>query len=177
MTITFILVAFGLFALIFLLLVARGRGLAIANPEELAKNIRPVDIEAFRNLIDPAEQQFLRLYLSAAQFRIIHRERLRAAIDYIRAASHNASVLLRLGEAARRSLDPAVVEAGDKLVESALRLRIYAFQAIAKLYIAILLPAWQAAPTGFTEDYERMTRIVVLLGCLRFPTQGVAAAL
>jgi hypothetical protein len=177
MTVPLIVVVLGLLGVVFLLQLAKGRGLALNSRDQLAQNLRPVDIAAFRNLVDPAEEDFLRANLRPPQFRAIHRERLRAAIDYIYGASHNAAILLRMGEAARLSSDSAVAEAGERLVESALRLRLYAFRAIVKLYIAILVPSTRISPADITDNYERMTRMVVLLGCLRFPTQGIAAAL
>jgi hypothetical protein len=143
----------------------------------LTESIRPVDIEAFRNLIDPREEQFLRGNLSPAEFRAIHRQRLRAAIEYLQCAAHNASVLLYLGEAARQSAEPAIAEAGNKLVDNALRLRLYAFRAIGMFYLAMVFSNTPISPMGVAERYERMTRLVILLGCLQYPSRDVAAAL
>ena len=42
--------------------------------------IRSIDIEAFRNLVDPAEGEFLRCALSPKEFRAIKRERAWAAL-------------------------------------------------------------------------------------------------
>jgi hypothetical protein len=176
MTITLILVLLAVLTLLYLLRLAKGRGLAIRNVEDLAGGIRPVDIEAFRNLIDPTEQEFLRARLSHADFKRVQRDRLRAAIEYISGAAHNASVLIRMGEAARLSPDASVAEAGEKLVNSGIRLRLYSLQAIARLYLSIALPGVRISTVGLAESYERMTGLVFLLKRLESSSRRVSAA-
>jgi len=170
-----IFVVIGLLALGLLFQLKRGHTSARVL-ENLAGHIRSVDIEAFRNLIDPEEEDFLRHRLPPAEFRKIQRERLRAAVEYISCAAQNAATLLRLGEAARGSPDPATAEAAEKLVDHAIRLRLYAFQAIPRLYFGIILPGWHPSSLRVVESYEQLTRQVVRLG-LQYPVQGVSAAL
>jgi hypothetical protein len=169
---TLFVVVAGSFALLFLIRLAKGRGSTTSSLDDLNGRLRPVDVEAFRNLVDPDETEFLRTHLPPAEFRAVHRERLRAAVDYISCAAHNAAILLRLGEAARRSPDPSIAEAGEKLVDSAIRLRLYAFRAMAKLYLGIILPGAQISPVGIAESYESMTRLVAVLGRLQYPSRG-----
>jgi hypothetical protein len=177
MTITFILVALAFLALGFTVWLTKGRAITAQVLENPAEHIRAVDLEAFRNLVDPDEEEFLRTNLPAAEFRSIQRERLRAAVEYVSCAAQNAGVLLRLADAGRRSLDPATAEAAEKLVQNALRLRLYALQAIPRLYLGVILPGARISPARIAESYEQMTRLVVLLGCLQYPTRGVSAAL
>jgi hypothetical protein len=176
---TSVLVGTSLLALLFLIRIAKGRASTIHGLDNLGEHIRPVDVNAFRNLVDPEEEEFLRTNLPPAEFRAIHRERLRAAVDYVSCAAQNAAVLLRLGEAARRSPDPAIAEAGETLVDSAIRLRLYAFHARGRIYLGILLPGVRLSPVSFAESYERMTGLVIQLGRLQYPATGarVAAAL
>jgi hypothetical protein len=98
-------------------------------------------------------------------------------VEYVSCAAQNAAVLLRLADAGRRSSDPATAEAAEKLVQNALRLRLYALQAIPRLYLGMVLPGARITAVGIAERYEQMTRLVVLLGCLQYPTRGVSAAL
>jgi len=177
MTITIILVCVALLALMLLLWLAKGQAATPQLLENPTHHLRSVDIEAFRNLIDPAEEDFLRRSLPAAEFRKIQRERLRAAVEYVSGAAHNAAVLLRIGEAARRSPDPATAEAAEKLVDNAIRLRLYAFRAMAMLYLGMVLPGARISPVPIAERYEQMTRLVIMLGVLQYPTRGVSAAL
>src|SRR2546421_5246853 len=121
MTLAFVLVLVSLTALL-LMYAARGKTSAIGDLDDLAGRTRPVDIDAFRNLIDPAEEEFLRENLPAGEFRVIQRERLRAAVEYVSCAAHNAAILVRLGESARLNLDPKIAEAGQQLLATPLRL-------------------------------------------------------
>jgi len=176
MTIAIILIVLSVVALLFLIRAARGHAIALRFGDHPAAHIRSVDLEAFRNLIDPDEEEYLKSRLHPAKFRKIQRERLRAAAEYISCAAHNAAILLRMAEAARSSPDPRVATMAEKLVEDAIRLRLYAFQAIPKLYIAMIVPVQQLSPIRVADRYEQITRQVVLLG-LRYPMRGISSAL
>jgi hypothetical protein len=176
MTVSIVLVVLAVLVLILLIRVAKGQAIAVRVGENLTESIRPVDVEAFRNLIDPYEGEYLRSRLRSAEFRKLQRERLRAAVEYISCAAHNAAVLLRIAEAARLSADPQVADMAEKLVENAIRLRLYAFQAIPKLYIAMILPLHPQSSVRVADGYEQMTRQVVLLG-LQYPMRGISSAL
>jgi hypothetical protein len=176
MTITIILVFVAILALLSFVWRAKGRTSTSAVLESPASHLRSVDVEAFRNLIDPAEEDYLRERLAPAAFRTIRRERLRAAADYVRGAAHNAAVLMAVAEAARRSPDAATVEAADRLVANAIQLRFYALQAMARLYVGIVVPGAHVSSVRIAERYEQITRQVVMLG-LQHPTPGVSAAL
>lgn len=176
MTVSIILAVLAILALIFLIRVAKGQAIALRIGENPAESIRFVDVEAFRNLIDPDEGEYLRRRLPSAEFRKVQRERLRAGAEYISCAAHNAAVLLRMAEAARLSSDPQVAAMAEKLVDNAIRLRLYAFQAIPKLYIAMILPLRPQSSVRVADRYEQMTRQVVLLG-LQYPMRGVSNSL
>jgi hypothetical protein len=177
MTITLILVVVAFLALGFMIRLTKGRALTPEVLENPTEHIRAVDVGAFRNLVDPDEEAFLRTHLAPAEFRRIQRERLRAAVEYVYCAAQNASILSRLADAGRHSSDPATAEAAEKLVDNAIRLRLYASLAIPRLYLGMILPGAQIAPVRIAERYEQMTRQVVLLGCLQYPTRGISAAL
>ncbi len=162
--------------LIFLVQLARGRALLARNPEDPTGQVRSVDIEAFRNLIDPTEEEFLRAELSRVDFRRIQRERLRAAVEYVQAVARNAAALLQVAESAKLSPDPKVAASAEKLSETAMQLRLYALQSLALLYLGIMFPGHKISLTRVAERYEQMTRQVVMLG-LQHPTRGIAAAL
>jgi hypothetical protein len=177
MIITLIFALVFLLALVFSVRLTKGLALSTNVLEEPTEHIRAVDVEAFRNLIDPDEEEFLRVNLPPREFRRIQRERLRAAVEYVSCAAHNAAILLRLADAGRRSSNPATAEAAQKLVDNALRLRLYALHAIPRLYLGMILPGSRISPVRLVDRYEQMTRLVVLLGCLQYPTRGVSAAL
>lgn len=176
MTIALIFALVGILALVAIIYLAKSNA-RTGNLDELASQLRPVDVHAFRNLTDASEEEFLRGNLPFKDFRSIHRLRMLAAAEYVHCAAKNAAILVRLAEAARVSADPEVVTAGERLLENALRLRLYSLHMIPKLYLAILLPGMARRPYSLAENYDTVKRQVVILGCLRFPTHGMSSAL
>ena len=135
-----VLTVAALAAAAFLWWVARGRARPLASLAELPAGMERVDLDAFRTLMDPGEDSFLRAQLNPADYRQVHRLRVQAGLGYLDAVAANAAFLLRLGEAARRSADPEQVAAGQQLVAAALRSRIYVFQARLRLGASWLFP-------------------------------------
>jgi hypothetical protein len=174
MNIAIISVLVGFLSLAAVLFFLKGAMKAPSNLANLRKQMRALDIEAFRNLIDSEEEKFLRDNLHPAQFRQVQRARIRAAVEYIECASRNAVILHRFGEAARHSPTASVAEAGEKLVNSAIRFRLYSLQAIVTLYLAMIMPEIGIHGLRITEGYERMTTLVTLLGCLQYQAPDVS---
>lgn len=172
MIITLILILFALAALVFFVLRGFGPSRLTTSQAGLNANIQAVDLEAFRNLIDPEEEDFLRLNLPTREFRGIQRARLRAAIDYLAAVSHNAALLLQMGLSARRSADPQIAETAQNLVDNALRLRLFSALAICKLCLRIAFPSAVVQPVGIAELYQLMTERASQLGRLQYPVMA-----
>jgi hypothetical protein len=164
MTLSIILAVLALAVPWILVRLAKGQPLLPGAGKRPTEHIRAVDFEAFRNLLDPHEEEYLRANLPPREFRKIQRERLHAAVEYIDCAKDNAAILLRLAEASRRSTDPAIAQAAAGLVDSAVRLRMYAFAAIPRLYLAMLLPGSRIMPVGVADSYDQLTRQVLRLG-------------
>ena len=83
MSLAIVIVISATLALAVILSVAVTRSLQVKGSVRTALAIRPIDIEAFRNLTDPAEDGYLRRRLPPAQFRVVRRERLRAMAAYV----------------------------------------------------------------------------------------------
>jgi hypothetical protein len=171
MILAFVLVLVSLTALL-LMYAARGKTSAIGDLDDLAGRTRPVDIEAFRNLIDPAEEDFLRENLPASEFLAIQKERLYAAMEYVSCAAHNAAVLVRLGEAARLSLDPKIAEAGRQLLDTALRIRLYALLATVRLYLGIALPGAHLSAGRLVDNYQHLSSLAGQLAFMQHPARA-----
>ena len=171
-----VFVVLSLVALALILHFAKGHHVKGGDLAQLALQLRPVDVAAFRNLIDEGEEQYLRDHLPQAEFRSIQRERKLAAIEYVRSAANNAAILIRLAEAARESPDPAAAQAAEKLFDSALRLRLYSFRTVPRLYAGVVLPGLSPVPTGLADAYDTLSRQAVILG-LQYPTRGISSAL
>lgn len=148
------------------------RAARTSRADELIRSIQPVDLEAFRNLTEPSEEEFLRSTLPPAAFRSLQRERLRAAIDYLAGVSHNAGILLQMGQVARRSQDPQVAEAGSRLTDDALRLRIYSMMAICKLGLRYAFPETAVQAGGVIDRYQHLSSAALRLGRMQESEKG-----
>jgi hypothetical protein len=173
MIIVLIFVAVGVLGLAFFFIAARGHAGMVTGVSDLNGRTHPVNLAAFRNLVDARETSYLREHLGPAEFRRLQRERLRAAASYVRCVAENAAVLLRLGEAARHSADPQVARAGEELVNTALQVRLYAFLAIAKIRTGILIPSLSTSPAPLFDGYERLTGMVGRLSRLQNQRPGL----
>jgi hypothetical protein len=173
-TIFVIGVLFSVVALAAVVLMLRGSGRKGGNLDELRARLRPLDVNAFRNLIDESEEHFLRDRLPAAEFRSIHRERMLAATEYLWSAARNADILMQLGEAARHDAESSVAEAGAKLQANAFRVRMNALQSLPRYYLRALIPGLGGGANGLAESCDRLTRQAVILGCLGSDDRGIS---
>ena len=133
------------------------------NLEALAAQLEPLDVNAFRNLIDRREEEFLRLRLPAREFRHIHRERMLAAADYVWAAARNSGILVRLAQSAKDDPDPAVATAAESLFKNALEVRFYVLRTVPRVYLSMLIPQISHTPDLLAESYETATRKELML--------------
>ena len=172
----FIYIGAGALSLFVVLYLAKGLRPKGGDLCELSARLRPIDVRAFRNLIDEREEEYLRQHLSSGDFRSIHRERMQAAAEYVWCATRNTSVLISLGEAAKQSSDPAVVAAAEKLIENSQRLRLYAMDALPRMYFSMVFPSASRASQLVAETYDTMARQAVVLGCMQRPARGVSPA-
>jgi hypothetical protein len=167
------LVIAAVLALFFILGVTISRGLRISEGASLANKIQPIDVEAFRNLIDAAEDDYLRRRLPASEFRLVRRQRLRAMAAYVQTAGRNAAVLVLMGQGALASGDAQTAEAARRLVDNALRLRRNATFALLRIYIALAWPNSGLAATPVLHGYVQLNGSAMLLGRLQNPAAPV----
>ena len=172
MILSFTLIFVALAILLLLLYVEGGQNSAVNHLEDLAGRTRPVDLDAFRNLVDPREEDFLRANLLPRQFRSVQRERLRAAREYLWNTAHNAAFLLRMGEAATRNADPHIAQAGKQLIHSAVRLRAYCLLSCAKLYLRIVFPEARLSYGELADNYKHLSALASQLALMQHPTQA-----
>ena len=173
MNLATVLVIAAVLALTIISSVAVSRSLQTRANAALAPTIRPIDVEAFRNLINPAEDDYLRRRLPPGQFRVVRRERLRAMAAYVHVAASNAAVLVRIGEAALAGGDPRVAEAAHQLVNDALLLRRNTTVALARIYVALAWPNSGFAAVRVVDRYEQLSGAAMLLGRLQNPAVPV----
>jgi len=171
MTITLLLLVLAVLTLALFFLRGVGSGIAL-DESQLSEQIQPVDLDAFCNLTSAEEEEYLRSNLPHHEFRIIQRQRLLAAVDYLLSLSHNAAILLHLGQSAKRSNDERIAQAGRDLVENALPLRLFCLLGICKLYVQIMFPTAVLQPSGIVDSYRQMTDKAAQLCRLQYSTHG-----
>ena len=172
MTVAIVLVVAAVLALVFIFAVtiSRSRQLSKFSPPA---ELQPIDIAAFRNLVDPAEDEYLRQHLPSAEFRTVQRKRLWAMAAYVHAASRNATVLVRIAQAALSATDPKTVQAARQLIDSALLLRRNATFALLRIYVDLAWPSSGLAAEPILHGYEHLSVSAMLLGRLQNPAAPV----
>ena len=159
------LVAVAFFALAILVYVAIRNRTRQVDLEKAVQAFRSLDIEAFRNLLDSAEEAFLRENLSPKKFREIKRQRAWAALIYAWEAGRAATALAKIGQAAQRNSDPKIAASGVQVAESAFRLRLQTVRACPRLLTGILLPDLESRSLPpLVDQYERAADTLFRLG-------------
>jgi hypothetical protein len=169
MTIAIILVVAALGTLIVILTFTVSQGLQSSGRTGPATEIRPMDVAAFRNLVDPAEDDYLRRRLPASDFRLVRRERLRAMAAYVQLAKRNAEVLVRIAQNSTLAADAQTAEAARRLEDNAHLLQRNCMFAIMKIYIALAWPNSNLAAAPVLQGYAQLNNSAMLLGRLQNP--------
>jgi hypothetical protein len=134
-----------------------------------SQQLEIIDLDAFRNLVDPAETEYLRRRLPALEFRRVQRARLRAMASYVHAAGQNAAALMKIGQSALEGSDAQTSQAARELVDNALLLRRNATFALFRIYVALAWPDAGLTAVPILHDYERVNGFAMLLGRLQNP--------
>jgi hypothetical protein len=173
MNLSVLLVILAVVSLAIILRLAGRESLLARSETTRGANIRPIDVQAFRSLTNPAEDQYLRSHLPARQFRKVRRVRLRAMAAYVQAAGQNATVLIRAGQAALESGDPRLAPAAQQLVNQALLLRRNTTIAFLRIHLALAWPGSDFAAIRVVDRYEQLSSSAMLLGRLQNPAVPV----
>lgn len=173
MTLSIFLVVVAVVSLAFIFRMAVSRSRQISRSDRRSGQIEPIDVEAFRNLTDPAEDEYLRLRLPASEFRAVRRQRLHAMAAYVRTAGRNAAVLVRIGQNAMLTEDPRAAEAARQLVDDASLLRKNVTIALFRIWVALAWPNSNFAAAPVLRGYERLSGRAMLLGRLQNPSTPV----
>jgi hypothetical protein len=124
--------------------------------------IRALDIEAFRKLVDPEEEEFLRARLSLPEFRKIKRERSQAALAYVKTLSEVALQFTRFGSAAQDNPNPALAALGRQIASSGTYLRLRTLDANLRLRVAIAFPGLPARPLrSLLNQYDHAASLLL----------------
>src|SRR5712692_406798 len=151
---------------------AQGSAAKIGTVDDLEGCTEPIDLQAFLNLVDPAEEDFLRANLTPQVFRRVQRQRLLAAAEYVRCAARNAALVVRLGESASAEASTEISGIGQELVTAAIRLRALGFVALCLLYVRTAIPNARVPLLQVPSLYERLIERVGHLAQLKRPAHA-----
>jgi hypothetical protein len=131
-----------------------------------AETVKPLDLQAFRMLMDRDDEQFLRSRLSHRKFFQLKRSRISVTWKYVARISGNAAAVMHMAEAARQNTDSAVAEVANQVVNTATQIRMQCLIAFAKLSAEFLFPALQLTPALLDNRYQALRESVARLGSL-----------
>lgn len=139
-----VLFIIGLFIAAAFFYAARRHAAQLNSLEDFRARWNQVDIEAFSNLIDPAEEDFLRSRLPTREFRRIQRQRIRVARQYLGRVGHNAELMVQAGQIVLRHNPGPQAETARAHVHDAVRLRTLVLQAQFALTLQLAVPGYNA---------------------------------
>lgn len=159
--ITLIVIALALCAIGLFYMAVRGR------TKGARQAVRPVDLKAFRTLMDREDEIFLKERLPRSRFAHLKRQRVSVTMRYVGRIANNASIVMRMGEAARFNPDPEVAKTAAQIIELASQLRLQCLVALGKLSLEFTLPSLQLKPAVLAPEYQKLRENVSRLGALQ----------
>jgi hypothetical protein len=161
MTITVLVVALALCAVVLFYTAVRSRR------KQAGQAFRPVDLNAFRTLMDRDDEVFMKEKLPRHEFFHLKRQRIRVIVRYVARIASNASAVLHVGEAARLSPTPEVAATAAQVMELAAQIRLQCLVAMAKLTVEYAMPSVQLTPAMLVPKYLTLRENLKLLSNLQ----------
>ena len=159
--ITVIVIALALCAVVLFYMAVRSRR------TQAGQSIRPVDLQAFRTLMDRDDETFMRGKLPRGKFFSLKRQRIRVTLRYVTRIAANASAVLHMGDAARLSPTPEVADTAAQVMELATQIRLQCLLAMVKLSLEYIVPSLQLTPGVLVPKYQSLRDNVSRLGDLQ----------
>jgi hypothetical protein len=135
--------------------------------KQMRQQVRPVDLKAFRTLMDRDDEGFLKERLPRSRFAQLKRQRVAVGMRYVGRIANNASIVMRLSEAARANPDPEIAKTATQIMEVATQLRLQCLVALAKLTLEFAFPSLQLTPAVLAPQYQKLRESVTHLGSLQ----------
>ena len=115
-----------------------------------------VDIAAFRNLVDPAEEEFLREQFTSFAFSFYSTRTSLAAVEYVQCAAGQARMLVRLVEGTRDQNTGELPQISEELATAAIRLRALSIVVLLSLYLRVAFPGLRISLVQIPTIYENV---------------------
>lgn len=150
--ITWILIIASLM-LVVAMLAARRHRRQLRSLEDFQSQWRPLDLEAFANLLDPTEEKFLQENLPRAEFRKIRRQRLLVIWEYVGRISFNARLMVQAGQIIQHHNTGMEAIRAQQHVQHAMQLRVLVFAAQVSLVMKVVLPGMETPLQTLLQKY------------------------
>jgi len=128
----------------------------IKSLEDWEAKKHEADVEVFRILLDPTEEKYLQHTLPPREFRIFQRRRIVLALGWLDLVGENAGMLMKLGQLARTSTNPALAEEAEDLIYAALQLRVNLLAVQLGLWLKWVFPGWALSLPAVEVTYEEL---------------------
>ena len=161
MMITIVVIALAFTTVMLLYAAARSRR------KQAGQVIHPLDLKAFRTLIDREDEIFLQKKLPRSKFFALKRQRIRVTLRYVSRIAGNASAVMHMSETARASAVPEVAFAASRVMELATQIRLQCLVAMGKLILEYAMPSLQLTPAMLVPKYQTLRDTVSRLGTLQ----------
>lgn len=135
--------------------------------QKAAPSAIPVDLDAFRTLMDRDDESFLRERLSSAKFRHLKRQRIVVTLKYVSRISGNIPMVLRDAQLKSESPDPEVVQLAVRTTDLAIEIRRQCLVMYARLAAEYALPSLQLTPVALVPGYQTLRESVNRLRTLQ----------
>ena len=159
--ITVIVIALALCAVVLFYMAVRSRR------KQAVQSLRPVDLAAFRTLLDRDDELFIKEKLPRSKFVRLKRHRIRVTARYVARIASNASTVLHESEMARLSPTPEVASTAAQVMELAAQIRLQCLLAMIKLSLEYAVPSLQLTPAMLVPTYQTFRENVRRLGYLQ----------
>jgi hypothetical protein len=148
--------------------------------EDVELFVRPLNIEDFERLTDPAEEWSLRSSTSGHQFKELKRQKTRLCAEHLSRMAHNAEIIQGWSHTAHAILKAKVTDPADErtclmyqVTETATEIRVYTLIARLQVWLwlamrADLLPLWlmpqlrgirTSAGADILTTYQQLTNL------------------
>ena len=108
--------------------------------KQAAQSLRPVNLKAFRDLMDRNDEIVLRGKVPRSEFFRLKRDRIRVTLRYVTRIAGNASAVLRVSEATRLGSTPEVADEATQMMKLARQIRLQCLLEMGKLMAEYAIP-------------------------------------
>ena len=128
--------------------------------------VRPLDLQAFRTLMDRDDELFLRTKLPHREFTRLKRLRVSLTWKYVGRIAGNAAAVLHMAEGARQNADSEAAQVAAQVVDIATQIRMQCIVSWAKLAVEFMFPSMQLNPAMLEPKYQALRENLRHLGSL-----------